>query len=146
MARAHHMARAAAIFAASIAALPAGADTVVAVRTLRAQTVLTAADVMLSTATVPGAATAIEQVVGQEARSALYAGRPVRVQDVGPPAVVDRNQIITLVYVSSGLEIIAEGRSLSRAGIGDQVRVMNMSSRTTISGTVQENGTVRVSN
>lgn len=130
------------VFGASTAA----ADTVVPVRTLRAQTILTAADLMVTPATVPGAATDLEQLIGQEARTALYAGRPVRLQDVGPPALVDRNQIITLVYAGNGLQILAEGRSLSRAGIGDRVRVMNMSSRTTVSGTVQADGTVRVPN
>ncbi len=127
------------------AGAPVAADTVMPVRTLRAQTILTAADLVVSPVDIAGAATRIEDVVGQEARTALYAGRPVRLQDVGPPAVVDRNQIITLIYASSGLQIVAEGRSLSRAGVGDAVRVMNMSSRTTVSGTVQPDGTVRVS-
>lgn len=136
-----------AAFAALCAAAgaPVAADTVVPVRTLRAQTILTAADLVVSPVNVAGAATRIEDVVGQEARTALYAGRPVRLQDVGPPALVDRNQIITLIYTTSGLQIMAEGRSLSRAGVGDAVRVMNMSSRTTVSGTVQPDGTVRVS-
>ena len=136
-----------AVFAALCAGAgaPVAADTVMPVRTLRAQTILTAADLVVSPVDIAGAATRIEDVVGQEARTALYAGRPVRLQDVGPPAVVDRNQIITLIYASSGLQIMAEGRSLSRAGVGDAVRVMNMSSRTTVSGTVQPDGTVRVS-
>ena len=145
MAARSYIAGAALAVLSAAAGAPVAADTVMPVRTLRAQTILTAADLVVSPVNVAGAATRIEDVVGQEARTALYAGRPVRLQDVGPPALVDRNQIITLIYTTSGLQIMAEGRSLSRAGVGDAVRVMNMSSRTTVSGTVQPDGTVRVS-
>ena len=58
--------------------------------------------------------------------------------------MVERNDIVTLVYARHGLQISAEGRALSRGGVGDNVRVMNLSSRTTITGLVQENGMIEV--
>lgn len=126
-------------------ALPALADTVVAARTIRARTVITAADLTVTRGEVAGAATAPEQIVGQEARVALYAGRPVRPGDVGPPAVIERNQIVPLIYDQNGLVIVTEGRSLTRAGPGERVRVMNLSSRATVSGRVEADGRVLVS-
>ena len=86
------------------------------------------------------------QVIGQEARQAIYAGRPIRLTEIGPPAVIERNQIVPIVFQKNGLQITAEGRSLSRAAPGEKVRVMNMSSRNTVNGWVGPDGTVFVAN
>lgn len=121
------------------------ADTVVAARTIRAQSVLSANDLALKDIDVAGGVKDVSQLVGQESRVALYAGRPIRLNDVGPPALISRNQVVQIVFQSHGLSITAEGRSLGRAGVGEHVRIMNMSSRTTISGVVGADGRVFVS-
>lgn len=121
------------------------ADTVVAARNIRANMVITAQDLELAPSDLPGGFQLLEDVVGQEARVVLYAGRPIMVNDIGPPALVQRNQIVTLAYVSGPLTILAEGRSLGRAGVGDRVRILNLSSRTTVTGSVLADGTVSVS-
>ncbi len=123
---------------------PALGDTIVAARTIRAQSILTVQDLVIKRGDVPGTASTLEQVVGLETRVALYAGRPVRVADIGPPAVIERNQIVPLIFEQNGLRISTEGRSLSRAGLDEAVRVMNLSSRTTVTGRVQANGRVLV--
>lgn len=127
-----------------LSALPAQADMVVAARTIRAQTILTPADLRVSDAAMPGTFAAITEVIGQEARVILYPGRPILPEDVGPPAIVDRNQIVPLVYARDGLTIRMDGRALGRGSTGDVVRVMNLQSRTTLSGKVQPDGSVRV--
>lgn len=127
-------------------ATPAMADTVLAARTIRAQSLIMAQDLVVKDVDIVGAIDDPMLVVGQEARVALYAGRPIRVGDVGPPAVVERNQIIALIYDQAGLSITTEGRSLGRAGPGEYVRVMNLSSRITVSGRVLPDGRVIVSN
>lgn len=126
--------------------LPASAqaDVIVAARTIRAQTILSAQDLVIKQGDSVDAVLP-EDLIGQETRVSLYAGRPIRISDVGPPAVVDRNQIVPLIYDRNGLRIATEGRSLSRAGPGEYIRVMNMSSRTTVSGRVMPDGRVLVS-
>jgi flagella basal body P-ring formation protein FlgA len=124
----------------------AAADTVVAARTLRAGTLLTGADLAIIADDVPGALTSVDEVVGQEARVNLYAGRPVRPGEIGPAALVERNQIVTLIYDQNGLTIATEGRVLDRGGAGDRIRVMNMGSRNTVTGTVGDDGRVYVAN
>lgn len=124
--------------------LPALADSLVAARTLPAQTMIGPADVMLVDADIPGALSGAEGAVGLETRVAIYAGRPVRAQDIGAPALVERNAIVTLVYSGAGLSIRTEGRALARGGAGDTIRVMNLSSKTTVSGIVSPDGMIQV--
>ena len=79
-----------------------------------------------------------------EARVNLYPGRPIRPGDLREPAVINRNEIITLQYDANGLLIVTEGRALDRAGIGERLRVLNLSSRTTVTATVQGAGLATV--
>lgn len=132
------------ILALAVIGPPAMAETVLAARTVRAQSILAPGDVTLAVQDIPGTYAAIDEAVGLEARVVLYAGRPIRIEDLGPPAIVDRNQIVTLIYRAGGVAIAAEGRALARAGIGDSLRVMNLASRQTVTGLVRMDGTVSV--
>lgn len=123
---------------------PAAADTVIAARTLRAQSVIAADDLSSIAASVPGALTDPADAVGREARVVLYAGRPIQPEDIGPPTLVDRNQLVSLVFRSGGLNILAEGRALARGGAGESIRVMNTTSHSTVTGIVAPDGTVVV--
>lgn len=124
---------------------PAMADIVVPTRTIRSQAILGSGDVQVIQGDAPGTYISLDEVVGQEARVVLYAGRPIRIEDLGPPALVDRNQIVTIYYIAGPLVIAAEARSLSRGGVGDAVRLMNLSSRNTVTGIIRSDGTVTVS-
>jgi flagella basal body P-ring formation protein FlgA len=123
---------------------PAAAESLVATRTIRAKTLVAAEDMTLVSAEIPGALTDPGQAVGLEARVAIYAGKPVRPGDLGPPTLVERNQLVTLVYLSGGLAISTEGRALTRGAEGDEVRAMNIGSRTTVTGRIGPDGAVYV--
>ncbi|WP_227269038.1 flagellar basal body P-ring formation chaperone FlgA [Roseobacter weihaiensis] len=120
------------------------AESVVPTRTIRANATISEADVAIKSVANPNAFSRVMDVIGQEARTTLYAGRPILFVDVGPPALIDRNQIVSLKFKTAGLMIITEGRSLQRGGVGDRIRIMNLDSRTTLFGQVQPDGTVRV--
>ncbi|MFZ1470052.1 MAG: flagellar basal body P-ring formation chaperone FlgA [Paracoccaceae bacterium] len=122
----------------------ATADSVVAMRTLPARSIIAAADLTLVEAEIEGALTRIDPAVGQEVKTTIYAGRPLRQNDLVSPTLVERNQIVSLVYISGTLVIHAEGRALARAAEGDMVRVMNLASKTTISGQVAPDGRILV--
>ena len=133
------------IFALSLLfGTPALPESLIATRIVRAQTLLSAADVTLVAAEIPGALTNPADVLGLEARVTLYPGRAVRAGDVGPPALVERNQFVTLVYNTGGLGITTEGRALARGGVGDVIQVMNLSSRSILVAQVAKDGTLRV--
>lgn len=135
-----------ALMITALLACPAYADTVVPSRTIRAQSVISAEDLEIRSVSLAGTYSGIDQVAGLEARVALFPGRPVRHGDVGPRAIVDRNQLVSIVFSRSGLTIRADGRAMERAGIGDWIRVMNLSSRATITGQVLPDGSISVSN
>ena len=126
-------------------AAPAAADVLVAARTIPAQSLIREEDLLLLAGADGSGVDDPLLLIGMEARVALYAGRPVRPADVGFPAIVDRNQIVTLIYDTGGLYIATEGRSLGRAGVGDIIRVMNLSSRHTVSARIGEDGAAYVS-
>ena len=105
---------------------------------------LTAEDLTLVAMEIPGALTDTTAAIGQEARVMIYAGRPIRQTDLGPGAVIERNQIIPLSYAAGGLSILTEGRALARGGVGDVIEVMNLSSRIKVSGQIGPDGVVRV--
>ena len=123
---------------------PALADSVVATRTIRAQTIISIEDLTTVEAALPGALADPVLAVGMEARVAIYAGRPVRAQDLGAPALVERNQLVPLIFLSGGLAISTEGRALARGAAGEVIRVMNLSSRNTVNGRVGPDGAIYV--
>ena len=121
---------------------PATAESVTAVHAVRAGTMLSADDLAFLDEDAEQGFTDPRDVIGLEARVNLYPGRPILARDVGTPTVVERNAIVPLVFSRGGLSITLEGRALSRAGAGETVRVMNLSSRNTVIGVATETGQV----
>ena len=125
---------------------PCFADTVISTRTIRPNQIITERDVTFAAGDLSTGFSRLSDVIGQEARVALYAGRPVLVGDIGPPAVIARNQIVPLRYNANGINIGTEGRALERGAVGDRIRVMNLGSRATLFGQVLSDGTIEVRN
>ena len=130
--------------AALLAASVAAAETVVAARTLRAESLVGPSDLKMLDEATPGALSRAEDAIGLETQRNIYAGQPLRALDLGPPAIVLRNDVVVLSYYRGGLAISTEGRALGRAGVGDRLRVMNLASRASVTGTVLADGTVEV--
>lgn len=125
-------------------AAPVSAESLVATRTIRAKTLVLPEDVTMVSADLPGALSDPAAAVGLEAKVAIYAGKPLHPGDLGPPTLVERNQTVTLVYLSGGLAISTGGRALARGSEGDEVRVMNLGSRNTVTGRIGPDGAVYV--
>lgn len=126
-----------------LAALPVRADILVATRTIRPKEIIAPSDVVLRDQSGDGLNDPA-LAIGQEAKVAIYAGRVLRGADIGPPALVERNQIVALIYATSFLSIETEARALARGAVGDRVRVINLSSRSTVFGEVQNDGSIMV--
>lgn len=136
------------VVAACLLALISGqtvsAEILVPVRTIRAKEIIEATDIVAKPESVLGALSDPSEVVGQEARIVLYAGRPVKKADLREPAIIDRNESVTLVFSKNGLSILTDGRALGRGAPGEIIRVMNLSSRTTVIGRIRSDGLIEV--
>lgn len=120
------------------------AETVIANGTIRGQHMIGPNDVTLVDATTPGALDDLALAIGMEARVNLFPGRPIRPGDLRPPAIVERNDIVTLRFQHGGLLVITEGRAMDRAAEGEPLRVLNLSSRNTVTATATAPGLVTV--
>lgn len=120
------------------------AEVIVPARTIRAREVISAEDLVLKSGDISGTISNPKLVIGQEARVVLYVGRPIRPGDLRPPAVVARNDLVTLIFSRGPLRISTEGRALGRGSVGESIQAMNLTSRMTVSGTIQANGSIEV--
>lgn len=120
------------------------ADVLVAKRIIPANAIISADDIQFRDIASSGGVTNPDDIIGMEARKALFAGRPILPSDVGIPAVVERNQIVQLIFDRGGLVIKTDGRALDRAGPGDMIRVMNLTSRTTVTARIDTAGVAYV--
>lgn len=125
-------------------AWPALADSVVATRVIRSQSVIAPEDVTSVAADIPGALSSVQAAIGQEAKVQIYPGRPVLAGNIGAAAVIERNQIVPLAFQQSGLAIMTEARALGRGAPGDFIEVLNLTSRSRVTGRVGADGTVYV--
>lgn len=120
------------------------ADTVVSTHVIRVGTLITAGDLQMTPSEVEGAFQSIDEIAGLEARVVIYPGRSIRFDAAGKPALVSRNQLISLKYIVGGLTIFTGGRAMARAGAGESVSALNLTSRVTVNGIVQSDGSVLV--
>ncbi|MGB3406451.1 MAG: flagellar basal body P-ring formation chaperone FlgA [Jannaschia sp.] len=125
-------------------AAPALAQSVMVLRAVRAGESLSADDLSFAEVEIEDGFVDPRDMIGLEARVNLYPGRPVRLHEVGLPTVVNRNDVVPLIFRRGGLTITLEGRALQRAGDGEILRVMNLSSRTTVTGVATASGAVVV--
>lgn len=121
-----------------LATTGAMAEGATAARMLPARTIITPDDIHLPPGVDPQA------YVGMETRYAIYMGRPILETSLAEPALIERNQIVTVIYQAGGLNITAEARSLGRAAAGDSLQLLNQQSRSVIYGTVLYDGRVLV--
>lgn len=120
------------------------AETVVPITTIRPNTILTLQDLKVENISVSGGFSNPADIAGMEARVVLYAGRPILRDSVAPPAIVNRNEIVKLVYSRGALEIVTAGRALDRGSVNELIRVMNLNSRTMVVGRVTKNGYISI--
>lgn len=84
-------------------------------------------------------------LVGKVARRTLLPDRPIPPYAVDAPKVVAVNAPVKIVFDEGGMVIIAYGSALQAGAVGDLIRVRNQDSGLTVSGRVQPDGSVRVS-
>ncbi|MDZ7628420.1 MAG: flagellar basal body P-ring formation chaperone FlgA [Parvularculaceae bacterium] len=103
-----------------------------------------AAGALLAAEDLSGDPSSIEKIAGKQLRRFMPAGAVIRAADVREPVLVSRNTLVRMQYVKGALLISAEGRALSNGALGEEVRVLALQSRSTITGVVVNEGLVQV--
>lgn len=78
------------------------------------------------------------------ARRALRPGEPVRGYDLQAPVVVERGEIVALVFTVPGMTLTARARALENAGADEIARFVNLQSNRTVEAMVEGPGLARV--
>lgn len=120
------------------------ADTVFATQNIRAREVITPDSLIRKDVDTKGAVATLSDAIGAEAKRTIYAGHAIMSANLTRPAVIERNQITTALFVLNGLTISTEARALERGAVGDVIRAMNLTSKNTIRAKVMAGGTLRV--
>ena len=87
----------------------------------------------------------IERAVGLAARNVIRPGPPLRDAALTRPEVVQRGQMVTLVFEAPGLTLTLRGKATESGAEGDTVSVLNEQSKRTVQGVVVGPGHVVVS-
>jgi flagella basal body P-ring formation protein FlgA len=86
----------------------------------------------------------IDDAVGKKTRITVRPGYPIRSDQLVAVPVVVSGQLVTIVLERPGMKITVSGRAKSSGGIGDLIRVENLSSRREIPAKVVDSSTVEV--
>jgi len=91
------------------------------------------------------AITDLRSAVGLAARHSLRPGQPLREADLMKPAIVQRNDTVTIIYEAPGFTLTLRGRAQDAGAMGDTISVLNAESKRVVQGVVSGPGRVTVS-
>lgn len=86
-----------------------------------------------------------DTLIGKVARRTLLPGQPVSTIAIDSPRIVTVGAQVKIIFSEPGMQIIAYGIAQQAGAIGDFIRVRNQDSGLFVSGRVQPDGSIRVS-
>jgi flagellar basal body P-ring formation protein FlgA len=88
--------------------------------------------------------TNLHAAAGMAARHQLLPGQPLHDADLMKPAIVARNDTVTIVYEAPGLTLTLRGQAQESGALGDTVTVQNVQTKRMVQGVVTAPGRVTV--
>jgi flagellar basal body P-ring formation protein FlgA len=83
-----------------------------------------------------------QAAVGLVARQQLRPGQPLHDADVMKPALVQRNDVVTIFYEVPGISLTLRGQAQDAGALGETINVMNIQSKRLVQGVVTGPGRV----
>lgn len=77
-----------------------------------------------------------DELIGMTPRRVILPGKKVKVNDLRAPLIVERGDIVTLMFNDGGMTLTAKGKALENGAKGDLVRIANTTSSRTVEGLV----------
>jgi flagellar basal body P-ring formation protein FlgA len=90
------------------------------------------------------AITDLHAAAGMAARRELRPGQPLQTADLMKPAIVQHNDIVTVVYEAPGLTLTLRGQAQDSGALGDTINVMNLETKRIVQAVVSGPGRVTV--
>ena len=85
-----------------------------------------------------------DDIIGQATRRSLRAGAPINPDDLMAPLMIERQELVTLVYRHGGLALTVRARAMDNGAEGQAIDVMNLQSSRIVRGVVTGHGLVSV--
>lgn len=85
-----------------------------------------------------------DNLKGKMARSTLVPGRPISLNQVREPNVIDASKPTRIIFRSGGLTIVGEVIPLASAAVGERIRARNAETGVVVSGIAQADGSLLV--
>ncbi len=83
-----------------------------------------------------------KDLVGMQAKRMIAQGRPVQLQSVTPPIIISRGEEVKIELRHGALHLVTTGKAIGDAHLGQEVRVVNLSSKKTITAIARAEGLV----
>lgn len=83
-------------------------------------------------------------LIGMVPRKGLRAGELIHTTDLAKPILVEKNQLISVVYASKGLSLTMRGRAQGNGAMGETIRIQNPQSKRIVEGVVSGPGQVSI--
>ncbi len=77
-----------------------------------------------------------DDLVGMVPRRLIRAGEPIRTSDLAKPILVEKNQVVSVIYAAPGISLSMRARAQANGSKGETIRVQNLSSKRVIEGVV----------
>jgi flagella basal body P-ring formation protein FlgA len=77
-----------------------------------------------------------EELIGMTPKRMILPGKPVKANDLQLPIVVERGDMVTMIFNDGGMRLTAKGKALENGAKGDVVRVANSASSRTVEALV----------
>jgi len=90
------------------------------------------------------AISSIHAAAGLAARHELRPGQTLRDADLMKPAIIQRNDTVTIVYEAPGFTLTLRGQAQDAGALGDTINVLNAESKRVVQGVVSGPGRVTV--
>ena len=95
-------------------------------------------------AEVTGEPASRDRSIGMQLRRPMRAGTPLRAADIVKPDLVVRDQSVTIIYRVPSLYLTSRGKAIESGAEGDNVSVLNVQTKRTLTGVVTGRGQVTI--
>lgn len=77
-----------------------------------------------------------DDIIGMTPKRIVLPGKPLKVNDLEYPLIVERGDLVTMLFNEGGMRLTAKGKALENGAKGDLVRVSNSASSRTVEALV----------